>query len=77
MSSLETKTAAFLQIRDIVTDFGGHKAVNRGSIDMAECGSFALPGPSAGGKTRPLRSPRGSAPPPRGCESCPFLFLTL
>ncbi|MBC8058634.1 MAG: polyamine ABC transporter ATP-binding protein [Rhizobiales bacterium] len=66
MSSKETKTAAFLQIRDIVKDFGGHTAVNHVSIDIAKGEIFALLGSSGCGKTTLLRMLAGFETPTSG-----------
>ncbi|MEO5696534.1 MAG: ABC transporter ATP-binding protein [Burkholderiaceae bacterium] len=57
---------AFLQIRDIVKDFGGHKAVDRVSIDIARGEIFALLGSSGCGKTTLLRMLAGFETPTSG-----------
>ncbi|KQW36640.1 ABC transporter ATP-binding protein [Rhizobacter sp. Root404] len=57
---------AFLQIRDIVKDFGGHKAVNHVSIDIAKGEIFALLGSSGCGKTTLLRMLAGFETPTSG-----------
>ena len=57
---------AFLQIRDIVKDFGGHKAVNHVSIDIAKGEIFALLGSSGCGKTTLLRMLAGFETPSSG-----------
>ncbi len=57
---------AFLQIRDIVKDFGGHKAVDRVSIDIAKGEIFALLGSSGCGKTTLLRMLAGFETPTSG-----------
>jgi putrescine transport system ATP-binding protein len=62
MSTAET----FLQIRDIVKDFGGHKAVNHVSIDIAKGEIFALLGSSGCGKTTLLRMLAGFETPTSG-----------
>ena len=62
MSNPET----FLQIRDIVKDFDGHKAVNRVSIDIAKGEIFALLGSSGCGKTTLLRMLAGFETPTSG-----------
>jgi putrescine transport system ATP-binding protein len=59
-------TEAFLQIRDIVKDFGGHRAVNRVSIDIAKGEIFALLGSSGCGKTTLLRMLAGFETPTSG-----------
>ena len=59
-------TEAFLQIRDIVKDFGGHRAVNRVSIDIAKGEIFALLGSSGCGKTTLLRMLAGFETPSEG-----------
>jgi putrescine transport system ATP-binding protein len=46
---------AFLQIQDVVKDFGGYKAVNHVSLDIARGEIFALLGSSGCGKTTLLR----------------------
>ena len=60
------KEEAFLQIRDIVKDFGGHKAVDHASIDIAKGEIFALLGPSGCGKTTLLRMLAGFETPTSG-----------
>jgi len=62
MSTAET----FLQIRNIVKDFGGHKAVNHVSIDIAKGEIFALLGSSGCGKTTLLRMLAGFEKPTSG-----------
>ena len=57
---------AFLQIRDIVKDFGGHKAVSHVSIDIAKGEIFALLGSSGCGKTTLLRMLAGFETPTSG-----------
>ncbi len=57
---------AFLQIRDIVKDFGGHQAVNHVSIDIAKGEIFALLGSSGCGKTTLLRMLAGFETPTSG-----------
>jgi putrescine transport system ATP-binding protein len=57
---------AFLQIREIVKDFGGHKAVNHVSIDIAKGEIFALLGSSGCGKTTLLRMLAGFETPTSG-----------
>jgi len=57
---------AFLQIRDIVKDFGGHKAVNHVSIAIAKGEIFALLGSSGCGKTTLLRMLAGFETPTSG-----------
>ena len=57
---------AFLQIRDIVKVFGGHKAVNHVSIDIAKGEIFALLGSSGCGKTTLLRMLAGFETPTSG-----------
>jgi putrescine transport system ATP-binding protein len=58
--------SAFLQIRDIVKDFGGHKAVNHVSIAIAKGEIFALLGSSGCGKTTLLRMLAGFETPTSG-----------
>ena len=57
---------AFLQIRDIVKDFGGYKAVDSVSIDIAKGEIFALLGSSGCGKTTLLRMLAGFETPTSG-----------
>jgi putrescine transport system ATP-binding protein len=59
-------TEAFLQIRNVVKDFGGYKAVNNVSIDIAKGEIFALLGPSGCGKTTLLRMLAGFETPTTG-----------
>ncbi len=47
--------SAFLQIREVVKDFGGFKAVDRVSLDIARGEIFALLGSSGCGKSTLLR----------------------
>jgi putrescine transport system ATP-binding protein len=58
--------AAFLQIRDVVKDFGGYKAVNHVSLDIARGEIFALLGSSGCGKTTLLRMLAGFETPTSG-----------
>ncbi|HET7792157.1 MAG TPA: polyamine ABC transporter ATP-binding protein [Rhizobacter sp.] len=58
--------SAFLQIRDVVKDFGGYKAVNHVSIDIAKGEIFALLGSSGCGKTTLLRMLAGFETPTSG-----------
>jgi len=57
---------AFLQIREIVKDFGGHRAVNNVSIDIVRGEIFALLGSSGCGKTTLLRMLAGFETPTSG-----------
>ena len=66
---------AFLQIREIVKDFGGHKAVNHVSIDIAKGEIFALLGSSGCGKTTLLRMLAGFETPTSGSTAGPALKL--
>jgi putrescine transport system ATP-binding protein len=59
-------TESFLQIRNVVKDFGGYKAVNNVSIDIAKGEIFALLGPSGCGKTTLLRMLAGFETPTSG-----------
>jgi putrescine transport system ATP-binding protein len=58
--------AAFLQIQDVVKDFGGYKAVNQVSLDIARGEIFALLGSSGCGKTTLLRMLAGFETPTSG-----------
>jgi putrescine transport system ATP-binding protein len=58
--------AAFLQIRDVVKDFGGHRAVNNVSLDIQKGEIFALLGSSGCGKTTLLRMLGGFETPTAG-----------
>ena len=57
---------SFLQIRDVVKDFNGYKAVNNVSIDIAKGEIFALLGSSGCGKTTLLRMLAGFETPSSG-----------
>jgi putrescine transport system ATP-binding protein len=58
--------AAFLQIRNVVKDFSGYKAVNNVSIDINKGEIFALLGSSGCGKTTLLRMLAGFETPTSG-----------
>jgi putrescine transport system ATP-binding protein len=58
--------ATFLQIQDVVKDFGGYKAVNHVSLDVARGEIFALLGSSGCGKTTLLRMLAGFETPTSG-----------
>jgi len=58
--------SAFLQIKDVVKDFDGYKAVNHVSIDIAKGEIFALLGSSGCGKTTLLRMLAGFETPTSG-----------
>ena len=58
--------SAFLQIRDVVKDFSGYKAVNNVSIDIGKGEIFALLGSSGCGKTTLLRMLAGFETPTSG-----------
>ena len=58
--------ARFLQIKDVVKDFGGYKAVNHVSLDIAKGEIFALLGSSGCGKTTLLRMLAGFETPTSG-----------
>ena len=58
--------SAFLQIHEVVKDFGGYKAVNNVSIDIAKGEIFALLGSSGCGKTTLLRMLAGFETPTSG-----------
>ena len=57
---------AFLQIQDVVKDFGGHLAVNHVSLDIAKGEIFALLGSSGCGKSTLLRMLAGFETPTSG-----------
>jgi putrescine transport system ATP-binding protein len=57
---------AFLQIRDVVKDFGHHRAVNNVSLDIQKGEIFALLGSSGCGKTTLLRMLGGFETPTSG-----------
>jgi len=57
---------AFLQIRNVVKDFDGHRAVDNVSIDIAKGEVFALLGSSGCGKTTLLRMLAGFETPTSG-----------
>jgi putrescine transport system ATP-binding protein len=57
---------AFLQIQDVVKEFGGFKAVNHASVDIAKGEIFALLGPSGCGKSTLLRMLAGLETPTSG-----------
>jgi putrescine transport system ATP-binding protein len=59
-------TSHFLQIRDVVKDFGGYRAVNNVSIDIGKGEIFALLGSSGCGKTTLLRMLAGFETPTSG-----------
>jgi putrescine transport system ATP-binding protein len=58
--------AAYLQIKDVVKDFSGYKAVNNVSLDIAKGEIFALLGSSGCGKTTLLRMLGGFEKPTSG-----------
>lgn len=60
-------TEAFLQIRGIVKEFTGHRAVDHVTLDIARGEIFALLGPSGCGKTTLLRLLAGFETPTAGC----------
>ena len=57
---------AFLRIENVVKDFGGYKAVNNVSLDIAKGEIFALLGSSGCGKTTLLRMLAGFESPTSG-----------
>ena len=57
---------AFLQIKNVVKDFDGHRAVDNVSIDIAKGEVFALLGSSGCGKTTLLRMLAGFETPTSG-----------
>ena len=58
--------SAFLQIQDVVKDFGGHLAVNHVSLEIAKGEIFALLGSSGCGKSTLLRMLAGFETPTSG-----------
>ena len=58
--------SSFLQIQDVVKDFGGHLAVNHVSLDVAKGEIFALLGSSGCGKSTLLRMLAGFETPTSG-----------
>jgi len=66
MTSPSPDNARFLQIKDVVKDFGGYKAVNHVSLDIAKGEIFALLGSSGCGKTTLLRMLAGFETPTSG-----------
>ncbi|WP_374675813.1 ABC transporter ATP-binding protein [Ideonella sp.] len=56
----------FLQIKDVVKDFGGYRAVNHVNLDIAQGEIFALLGSSGCGKTTLLRMLAGFETPTSG-----------
>ena len=58
--------AAFLQIQNVVKDFGGHLAVDHVSLDIAKGEIFALLGSSGCGKSTLLRMLAGFETPTSG-----------
>jgi putrescine transport system ATP-binding protein len=58
--------AAFLQIENVVKDFGGYKAVNNVSVEIAKGEIFALLGSSGCGKSTLLRMLAGFESPTSG-----------
>ena len=57
---------AFLQIKNVVKEFDGHRAVNDVSVDIAKGEVFALLGSSGCGKTTLLRMLAGFEAPTSG-----------
>ncbi len=62
----EVTSEAFLQIRNIVKEFDGHRAVDNVSVDIAKGEVFALLGSSGCGKTTLLRMLAGFETPTAG-----------
>ncbi|MET0382077.1 MAG: polyamine ABC transporter ATP-binding protein [Burkholderiaceae bacterium] len=58
--------ATFLQIQDVVKDFGGYRAVSHVTLDIAKGEIFALLGSSGCGKTTLLRMLAGFETPTSG-----------
>ena len=63
---MSSNPPAFLQIRDVVKDFGGFRAVNNVSLDIAKGEIFALLGSSGCGKSTLLRMLAGFEMPTSG-----------
>ena len=63
---VRTPDSAFLQIQQVVKDFGGYRAVNNVSLDIAKGDIFALLGSSGCGKTTLLRMLAGFETPTSG-----------
>jgi putrescine transport system ATP-binding protein len=66
LASASMPDAPFLEIREVVKDFGGHRAVDDVSIDIAKGEVFALLGSSGCGKTTLLRMLAGFETPTSG-----------
>jgi putrescine transport system ATP-binding protein len=66
MSGSAPDNSRFLQIQDVVKDFGGYKAVNNVNLDIAKGEIFALLGSSGCGKTTLLRMLAGFETPTSG-----------
>ena len=66
MANASADKTKFLQIIDVVKDFGGYKAVNHVSLDIAQGEIFALLGSSGCGKTTLLRMLAGFETPTSG-----------
>ena len=66
MSNASAPGAGYLQIRDVVKDFSGFKAVNHVSLDIAKGEIFALLGSSGCGKSTLLRMLAGFETPTSG-----------
>src|SRR6195952_1684125 len=64
--SISADNTKFLQIQDVVKDFGGYKAVNHVNLDIAKGEIFALLGSSGCGKTTLLRMLAGFQTPTSG-----------
>jgi putrescine transport system ATP-binding protein len=63
---MSSPAPAFLQIQDVVKDFGAFRAVNHASVDIAKGEIFALLGPSGCGKSTLLRVLAGFETPSAG-----------
>ena len=63
---MATAAPAFLQIQDVTKEFGGFRAVNHASVDIAKGEIFALLGPSGCGKSTLLRMLAGLETPTSG-----------
>ncbi len=59
-----------LELRQVVKDFPGHRAVDRVSLTLDRGGFYSLLGPSGCGKTTTLRMIGGFEQPTCGRSAC-------